>query len=698
MNRTEPKKILELLAPAGNMNQACHSIESGCDAVYGGLANWNARMRAGNFSVDEYKRLMEICRRRGVKFYMTLNTLFKDTELDALLELLANVNFVLPDAVIVADVGLMALLTENFPTLDVHASTQYGAYTVDDIKFLERYNVKRVILARELTLDEIKKIRAATDIELEVFCYGSQCICFSGQCLWSGLTQECSGNRGRCLAPCRDFYRQKNFMGQFLYPQDIDAETIVKELVTAGINSLKLEGRFRDSATTSSAIKRFRRAIDDWAAQKPTNTREDYLSYLGNEVPVKSMFHVLNPRVPLYEKSSTRFGEHDFLAKKNQREEPEIVFTGGHVDAENNFYIKTIFHEKLSPSNDGAWGAFSFKEGVLEKLEVFDNLGRQFTHELPAKNLIETTPVALVDLLKNSLSFKLREVSSNLPEFSCVKVNRPAFMSAIQKLNDTCEIVPRPQVNRVVVPVAEDYIRIGELSVMRYLKARGYRKFIFDVTSEEDLREVLSEDENDSVVYRLPLLDFSGCQENVLARLCNKVVMITRPMHLLYIKKYGFKKVFADYTLNIWNSKSLGILKNFGVEMLVAHPELALEESENIAQALGIQTGVTYAGRIPLGYTRACFKEMNLCGRKCDHSFFELENVTKDYKLQIRCNERLGCRALVPSAIFVAAADKITCQKIYNFSFMGEAEIDSILSGNINDVAQIATIHGRSVL
>ena len=519
-------------------------------------------------------------------------------------------------------------------------------------------------MARELTLDAIKKIRAATDIELEIFCYGSQCICFSGQCLWSGLTQECSGNRGRCLAPCRDFYRQKDFMGQFLYPQDIDAETIVEELMITGINSLKLEGRFRDSATTSSAIKRFRRAIDGLAAQNPTSTREAYLSYLGNEVPVKSMFHVLNPRVSLHEESSTRFGEHDFLAKKNQREEAEVVFTGGRVDAENNFYIKTIFHEKLSPSNDGAWGTFSFKAGVLEKLEVFDNLGRQFTHELPAKNLTETTPVALVGLLKNSLSFKLREVSSNVPEFFRVKVNRLAFMSAIQKLNDACEIVPRSQVNRVVVPVAEDYIRLGELSVMRYLKARGYRKFIFDVTSEEDLREVLSEDE--FVVYRLPLLDFSGRQESVLAHLRNKVVMITRPMHLLYIEKYGFKKVFADYTLNIWNSKSLGILKNFGVEMLVAHPELALEESENIAQAFGIQTGVTYAGRIPLGYTRACFKEMNLCGRRCDRSFFELENVTKEYKLQIRCNERLGCRALVPSAIVVAAADKITCQKIYS--------------------------------
>lgn len=164
---------LELLAPAGNMDQAMRSLDAGCDALYGGLKSWNARIRAGNFSVDEYNRLMEVCKRQGVKFYLTLNTLFKDEELDAVERMFSSAGFTLPDAVIVADIGLMKMLSRNFPALDIHASTQFGAYSVADMEFLRRFRVTRVILARELTPSEIAKIRAQTDLELEVFVYGS---------------------------------------------------------------------------------------------------------------------------------------------------------------------------------------------------------------------------------------------------------------------------------------------------------------------------------------------------------------------------------------------------------------------------------------------------------------------------------------------------------------------------------------------
>ena len=683
-------KVLELLAPAGNMSQAIYSIDSGCDAIYGGLANWNARMRA-----SEYKQLLEICRKRNVKFYMTLNTLFKDAELDSVLKIFSDGDFILPDAVIVADIGLMGLLSENFPELDIHASTQYGAYTAADIKFLERYHVTRVILARELTLQEIKKIRAEVNIELEVFVYGSQCVCFSGQCLWSGLTQECSGNRGRCLAPCRDFYRQNHSVGQFLYPQDIDACSVVKELIVAGVNSIKLEGRFRDSVMISSAVKRFRKAIDNLEAKND----KSYLGYLGNEVPVKSMFHVLNPRVSLNQKFATSFGENDFVAMFNQNGAAAITF-GTKVDSyESCFYLKTIFHEKLSTDNDSAWASLTFKETVLDKIDVFDNLGRQFAFTLPQQDLIKTTPKNIVTDLKDSLIFKLFEIFSNAPEFSSVKINQSAFKDILRKLNDTCNVVSKPPRDCFVVPTTEDYILLNSYSIMQYLKKIGYRNFIFDMTSVEDSEKIMSENfADDSIIYRLPLFDFADCQKNLLPRLRNKNVMITRLIHLLYKEKYSFKKMFADYTLNIWNSKALSVLKSFGVEMFVAHPELSLAESTSLVKNTNVSLAIVYAGRIPLGYTRACFKEMNLCDGNCRHSVFKLENVTKGYTLQILCNGKLNCRTIFPSTVSIAAAAPNTCKKIYNFSQLNYNEIRALLSGKLNELSQVGTSYGRSVL
>lgn len=625
----------------------------------------------------------------------------------------------MPDAVIVADIGLMKLLSEKFPNLALHASTQYGAYTINDIEFLKRYNITRVILARELTLSEIKKIRASTDIELEAFAYGSQCICFSGQCLWSGLIHECSANRGRCLAPCRDFFQQKNCTGHFLYPQDIDACAIVKDLINAGVDGLKLEGRFRDAATTSLAVKRFRKAIFDCtneSAEDVTSTNEfaenvtsmnefaedvekSYCGYLSNEIPVKSMFHVLNPRVVLHGNPDTPFGEHDFLVKFDKGRAVTIT-TGANIsDTDEYSYLKTIFYEKLNLNNDAAWASLSFKEGILDKIEVFDNLGRQFTYRFLQQDLVKTTPKDIVATLKNFLSFNIREIFSNVPAFSSVQINSSAFKDVLSKLNESCNVVPKPVINTFVAPSAEDYIQINSVAVMQYLKELGYRKFIFDIMSAKDLNEVTGEKFSDClIIYRLPLLDFNAQQENILDNLKDKNVMITRPMQLTYKEKYGFKKMFADYTLNVWNSKSLAVLKDFEVEMFVAHPEPDISESKAIAKNANISVGVLYAGKIPLGYTRACFKEMKLCDGNCANGVWTLKNVTKGYTLQIRCNENFGLRTILPSTIGIAGKDISSCVKIYNFSYLNAEEIRSLLSGKLDDLSKICVIYGRGVL
>lgn len=158
---------------------------------------------------------------------------------------------------------------------------------------------------------------------------------------------------------------------------------------------------------------------------------------------------------------------------------------------------------------------------------------------------------------------------------------------------------------------------------MSDLKRLGYSNFIFDITSLEEFKKVREEPDTEcSIIYRLPLLDFSGWSEELLPELNEEDVMITRISQLTYKDRYNFKRMFADYTLNVWNSEALNILKNFGVSMFTAHPEISFSDSENISNKVGIPLELIYVGKIPLGYTRACFGELNLCDKHCGKSCF----------------------------------------------------------------------------
>lgn len=695
---------IELLAPAGNMKQALLSIEAGCNALYGGLKKWNARMNAGNFSINEYKRLITICHQRGVKFYMTLNTMFKDEELFDVIELFDNNDFILPDAIIAADIGLINIISKKFPSIDIHASTQFGTCTVQDIIFLQQYNVKRVILARELTLSEIYEIRTKSDIELEVFVYGSQCICFSGQCLWGGLTQERSGNRGRCPAPCRDFYNYNGIMGQLLYPQDIDASRIIKKLVSCGINSIKIEGRFRDSVQIANVVRIFRNAIDNLlTAEKEDNKDNDgmddlYTGYLNDKIPVHNMFNILNPRTNVYANKALKYGKHDFMAAAQQSGKIEVKTGDMITGSVENFYIKTIFSEPSSAANEGAFLSISFSDGILEKIDFVSNVGSQLTYKLNSNDLCAAAVSDIVSILNKNTSFKIAELTSNEPEFAEVYFNKGALMEIIDELN-TVDFTLKPIPRYLDLPNKDNLIRVDDVKAMRFLKREGFHNFIFNITSVSELEKaVLEERENDHIIYRLPLLDFNHKMEDILSYLHSKDVMVSKLSQLLFKDSYGFASVFADYTLNVWNSETLSVLKNFGVSMFTAHPELSFDENIALSKKTGVSMSIIYIGKIPIGFTRACFGESGLCDKSCGATNFELENVTKKYKLKILCNNDMGCRTIIPSIVSAAYGETQDSIRIFDFSQMSDKEIQLILAGQINNIAQISSIYGRSVL
>ncbi len=256
----------ELLAPAGSMESLYAAIENGCDAVYLGGKQFNARQNANNFTNEELKSVVSYCHLRNVKTLITINTIYKEKELS---ELLDFVNFLYEigiDAVIVQDIGAASIIKSNFPDLKLHASTQMTAHSLEDVKYLESIGFSRVILSRELSLGEINTIIKNTNIEIECFIHGALCVCYSGQCLLSSMLGGRSGNRGTCAQPCRLKYSLGNDeeleKGYLLSPKDISTIKILPELIQAGVTSFKIEGRMKRPEYVAGVVSIYRKYID----------------------------------------------------------------------------------------------------------------------------------------------------------------------------------------------------------------------------------------------------------------------------------------------------------------------------------------------------------------------------------------------------------------------------------------------------
>jgi putative protease len=260
----------EVLAPAGDRECLRAAIENGADAVYFGLTDHNARARATNFAIDELAEVMETLHERGVKGYVTLNTLIFPRELDALEPMLRRVALARADAIIVQDLGLLRLSRMLCPDLPVHASTQMTITSAESLRFVAELGAERVILARELSLAEIKRIRTQTQVPLEVFVHGALCVAYSGQCLTSEALGGRSANRGQCAQACRLPYDlicdgERQELGELKYllsPQDLAAFDLVPQLVALGVSALKIEGRLKTPEYVANITRHYRAAVD----------------------------------------------------------------------------------------------------------------------------------------------------------------------------------------------------------------------------------------------------------------------------------------------------------------------------------------------------------------------------------------------------------------------------------------------------
>lgn len=259
---------LELLAPAGGKDSLIAALNNGANAVYLGMQGFNARGKAENFNEQNIREYVKLCHLYGVKVYLTVNTLVKDSEFNNLLKLInVAVNSKI-DAYIIQDLGVAKVLHEAYPNLVMHASTQMGVHNLEGALVAKKLGFSRVVLSREATLEDIKHIKDNCDIEIEYFVQGALCVAFSGNCYYSSLCFGESGNRGRCLQPCRLCYtaslnENKLNSGYLISPNDLCLIGRLKELINAGVTSFKIEGRMRRPSYVAQSVQSFRRALDN---------------------------------------------------------------------------------------------------------------------------------------------------------------------------------------------------------------------------------------------------------------------------------------------------------------------------------------------------------------------------------------------------------------------------------------------------
>ena len=275
--------MFELLSPAGSMESLKAGIQNGADANYLGGSSFGARAAATNFDNDELIEAVKYAKLRDVNIFVTVNTSIKETEIKDLISYTDFLYKIGVDAIILSDIGIAEVLRKRYPNMELHASTQISAHSLNDVLELKQVGFDRVVIARELGIEEIKEICDNVDIDIEVFIHGAICVCYSGQCLMSSMLGDRSGNRGRCAQPCRQSYKLINkttgkiinVNGNYLLsPKDLCSIENIEKILDTGVKSLKIEGRMKRPEYVAVVTSRYRKAIDNYINNKITTDKK----------------------------------------------------------------------------------------------------------------------------------------------------------------------------------------------------------------------------------------------------------------------------------------------------------------------------------------------------------------------------------------------------------------------------------------
>ncbi|MGK4199286.1 peptidase U32 family protein [Fusobacterium sp. HC1336] len=623
---------MKIVAPAGNMERFYAAVKAGAQEIYMGLKGFGARRNAENFTLEEYKEAIDYAHKRGVKIFLTLNTIMMEKEMEFLYPNLKVLYEHGLDAVIVQDLGYFKYMKENFPNMEYHGSTQMTVGNHYEAEYLRKLGFTRVVLPREMTFEEIKKIRENTSIELEIFVSGALCICYSGNCYMSSFIGSRSGNRGMCAQPCRKKYENSSGeKGYLLSPKDqlLGFEEI-KKLKDIGIESIKIEGRMKDPNYVFETVSYYRDLIDGIKAQEKSSElfnrgyskgyfygndnyimNKDYSYNLGKnlgllsgkELKLKSRV-VLGDGIIYLSKDFEKLGggyinkielKNGDMSRKSAEANEVIVLKD--VPRGSKYVFKSYSKEV----NDDAQSKMKKEEQrLLISGNFIGHIGEKPVLELVAKNNLgievavkvigekEIEKASKKSLTSEELREKISEMGEStftLGEFSC-DIDEGIFMplSVLKSLRRDCveklekelvESYRRKAGNRYSLPIVEEKSREIELVAI-----------VSNLVQENIVKK-----------YGIEKIYKRGIDIAKEGSLIEHDLNSKLASNLYQLLENNNDKVMVNWNLNITNRYSVEVLAETGkVESVIISPELSFEKIKEL--------GKTSVKKAILGYSR----------------------------------------------------------------------------------------------
>lgn len=678
----------EVLAPAGSFQTFKAVIEAGADAVYVGGSSFGARAYADNFTEEELLEAIDYAHLRGKKVYLTVNTLLKNKEInDDLYDYLLPFYLKGLDAVLVQDFGALSYIHKAFPDLPIHTSTQMTVTGIEGVRLLQSYGVTRVVMARETSLAEMKKIHEATGMELEAFVHGALCYCYSGQCLFSSLLGGRSGNRGRCAQPCRLAYtvmdeNHKELLkdSYILSMKDMCGIRDINELKEAGVYSLKIEGRMKRPEYAAGVVSFYRKYVD---SLKPVSD-SDYnkLKSLGNRCGFTDKYYFDHNAKDMitYEKPNFAVEDEDFVSRISARyvdTETRLPIKGICVLNEgNNSFLtvecKNYVYTATGQIVDKAQKKPLIKEDVAKRLSKTGDTSFVFEElEVIMDDNIFMPNGAINELRRSALEgLKNELLSSYVRDESRCSKQKPAPVadkSADLQAGCSASVETTAQLKEVCK---------SSLISRVYIDWNRYSLNDFDNEIADDIRLVTSNGKKIYIILpavcRDKTYNFLLSKQDLLGQSAISGFVVKNYEELGWcLDKFPDREIITDHNLYTYNDYAVNAYHELNISLDTMPLEL---NGREIARRSNADTEMIVYGYYPLMTSAQCVHRNSSKCDKCKQITYLKDRYNKLFPVKNMCNE---CYNVIyntlPTMLFNDIA-RLKESKIHNLRLMFTVE------------------------
>lgn len=643
----------EVLAPAGSFQTFKAVIEAGADAVYVGGSRFGARAYADNFTEEELLQAIDYAHLRGKKVYLTVNTLLKNKEInDELYDYLLPFYLKGLDAVLVQDFGALSYIHKAFPDLPIHTSTQMTLTGIEGVRLLQSYGVTRVVMARETSLAEMKKIHEATGMELEAFVHGALCYCYSGQCLFSSLLGGRSGNRGRCAQPCRLAYtvmdeNHKDLLkdSYILSMKDMCGIRDINELKEAGVYSLKIEGRMKRPEYAAGVVSFYRKYVD---SLKPvSNSDYNKLKSLGNRCGFTDKYYFDHNATDMitYEKPNFAVEDEDFVSRISARyvdTETRLPVKGICVLNEgNNSFLtvecKNYVYTATGQTVDKAQKKPLIKEDVAKRLSKTGDTSFVFEElEVIMDDNIFMPNGAINELRRSALEGLKNELLSTYvrDESRCLKQKPAPVADKSAELQDSCSASVETTAQLKEVCKSSLISRV-------YIDWNRYSLNDFDNEIADDIRLVTSNGKKIYIILpavcRDKTYNFLLSKQDLLGQSAISGFVVKNYEELGWcLDKFPDREIITDHNLYTYNDYAVNAYHELNISLDTMPLEL---NGREIARRSNADTEMIVYGYYPLMTSAQCVHRNSSKCDKCKQITYLKDRYNKLFPVKNMCNE-----------------------------------------------------------